>query len=105
MYYTLCGYPCQVFFGAILKLIHAARIIGDMTGDELAQRRTELGMTQAELARVLEVRQATISEWETGARRIRLGRVVELALWALQAGQVLALDHDDADDGVYDADS
>ena len=91
-----------MFFGAILKLIHAARIIGDMTGDELAQRRTELGMTQAELARVLEVRQATISEWETGTRRIRLGRIVELALWALQAGQVLALEHDDVKDAASD---
>ena len=55
-------------------------------------------MTQTELARALEVRQATISEWETGTRRIRLGRIVELALWALQAGQVLALDQ--ADDGL-----
>ena len=76
-----------------------------MNGEDLVRWRTELGMTQTELARALEVRQATISEWETGTRRIRLGRVVELALWALQAGQVLALDHDDADDGVYDADS
>lgn len=83
--------------------MHAVRYTHGMDGAALKQRRDELGMTQAELAAVFGVRRQTIQEWETGTRAIRLGRIVELALWAIQAGQVLALDHDDA--GIDDGDS
>lgn len=54
-----------------------------MDRETLKRRREELGMSQSELAAVLEVRQQTISEWETGTRAIRLGRILELALDAL----------------------
>lgn len=54
-----------------------------MNGDELRQRREALAMSQAELARRLAVRPATISDWERGARTIILPRVLELALDAL----------------------
>ena len=42
--------------------------------------REQQGMTQAELAAALDVRTQTISEWETGVRVVRMGRVLALAL-------------------------
>ncbi|MGA9767917.1 MAG: helix-turn-helix transcriptional regulator [Blastocatellia bacterium] len=41
-----------------------------MNGDELKQRREELGMTQEQLAKALGVNIMTISRWERGVRSI-----------------------------------
>lgn len=54
-----------------------------MTGDDLRSKREVLGLSQADLAAALDVRRQTITEWETGTRAIRLGRILELALEAL----------------------
>ena len=48
---------------------------------DLRQWREEHGVSQAELARILEVNQMTISRWERGAgRRAAPGRILEFAL-------------------------
>ena len=47
------------------------------TGQAVKDRRLKFQMTQGTLARHMEVRVATISEWETGKRPI--GKVVALA--------------------------
>jgi transcriptional regulator with XRE-family HTH domain len=68
--------------------------------EELRTRRTELGMSQAELADRLEISQQTISRWEAGSaapgpRRIaELAAVLGLNLSALfrSAGYLLASD-------------
>jgi DNA-binding transcriptional regulator YiaG len=41
-----------------------------MTGDELKQLRTSLGMTQDELGQRLGVARVTVARWEIGLRRI-----------------------------------
>ena len=57
-----------------------------MDGAELTRIRVDvLGMSQAELARRLGVRPATVSDWERGARGIILPGVLALALDALAA--------------------
>jgi transcriptional regulator with XRE-family HTH domain len=43
-------------------------------------------LSQQELARRLDVYQTTISQWERGERGIRHGRMLALALWALEHG-------------------
>jgi len=53
-----------------------------MTGQQLRNKRTELGLSQTALAELLEVRQATVSGWETGAKAI--SHVVELALMEIE---------------------
>ena len=53
------------------------------TGDDVRALRESLGVTQAEFARMLGVRQQTVSEWETGAYQPRgasgrmLGRIAD----------------------------
>lgn len=37
-----------------------------MTPAELKQARKSLGLTQGQLAALMDIRQATISDWETG---------------------------------------
>lgn len=44
-----------------------------MTGAELREARKAAGVTQAWLARQLEVSVGTVSAWETGRRKIRNG--------------------------------
>ena len=41
-----------------------------MTGDELKQLRTRLGMTQEELGQRLGVARVTVARWEIGLRRV-----------------------------------
>jgi DNA-binding transcriptional regulator YiaG len=41
-----------------------------MTGDELKQLRTRLGMTQDELGQRLGVARVTVARWEIGLRRV-----------------------------------
>ena len=54
-----------------------------MTGDDLRQWRIQHRMSQTQLARALDVPKDTISRWERDALGIRHGRVLELALHAL----------------------
>jgi transcriptional regulator with XRE-family HTH domain len=49
-----------------------------MTGEELRRRRERLKMTQAELARRLDVQRVTVTRWENGQTAIP--RAIELAL-------------------------
>ena len=51
--------------------------------DEVKTTRAALGISQARLADLLGVRQATISDWENGKGET-LPEVVRLALWALE---------------------
>ena len=44
---------------------------GPQSGEEVAALRRALGLSQAEFARRLGVRQQTVSEWETGRYRPR----------------------------------
>lgn len=54
---------------------------GKIGGMNLKEWREARGMSQAQLARLLEVDQMTISRWERGAgRRAAPGKVLELAL-------------------------
>ena len=41
-----------------------------MTGDELKQLRTRLGLTQDELGQRLGVARVTVARWEIGLRRV-----------------------------------
>lgn len=51
-----------------------------MTGDTLRRAREELGLSQAELARLFEVTVTTISRWERGERVITAPGAITLAL-------------------------
>jgi transcriptional regulator with XRE-family HTH domain len=55
---------------------------------ELRERRRRLGLSQRELAEHLEVTHETISRWERGALNIQAPRMLRLALFALEMGQV-----------------
>lgn len=48
--------------------------------------RGRLGLSQQQLAERLGVYQATVSDWERGRKGIRHGRILALALWALERG-------------------
>ena len=48
-----------------------------MLGKELKERREKLGLTQTELAELLDVKQNTVYRWE--ADRLPIARTVELA--------------------------
>ncbi len=65
-------------------------LCGEEPGGDLCRRRVGLGLSQRDLAVTFGVRQQTISEWETGVRRIRLAGIVDLALQALERGPCLA---------------
>ncbi len=54
-----------------------------MEADALRQRRIELGMTQAELGRLLGVPQNTVSRWEMGAP-MQHPKMLDLALEAIE---------------------
>lgn len=41
-----------------------------MTAEEITRIRNSLGLTQTELAKQLECRQATVSDWENGKKKI-----------------------------------
>lgn len=48
-------------------------------GERIRLRRTELGLTQEQLAEALEVSYQQVQKYETGANRISAGRIFELA--------------------------
>ena len=55
---------------------------GPRSGTEIAALRQALGLSQAEFARRLGVRQQTVSEWETGRYRPRGASLKMLAFLA-----------------------
>ena len=63
-----------------------------MQGIELKARREALGMSQADLARVMEVSQSTVSSWEVGSRNPRDPEDVDQRLWELEQGMMGLLD-------------
>jgi transcriptional regulator with XRE-family HTH domain len=55
-----------------------------MTGTQLKERRTALGLTQQALADLWDTEQATISKWETGDHEIKHPRILDDALKHLE---------------------
>jgi transcriptional regulator with XRE-family HTH domain len=51
-----------------------------MTAAELRAARKRLGLTQAQLAALLDIPQPTIARWERGTIAIRHGTLLRLAL-------------------------
>ncbi len=51
-----------------------------MTGDELRTIRNKLGLSQSELARLLDVPADTLAKWERGTVGIRHPEILRLAL-------------------------
>lgn len=49
-----------------------------MESDELKEKRVALGLTQAQLAEILEVKPNTVARWERGV--LAVPRTVELAM-------------------------
>jgi transcriptional regulator with XRE-family HTH domain len=48
-------------------------------GERIRLRRTELGLTQEQLAETLEVSYQQVQKYETGANRVSAGRILEIA--------------------------
>jgi transcriptional regulator with XRE-family HTH domain len=48
-------------------------------GERIRLRRTELGLTQEQLAAALDVSYQQIQKYETGANRVSAGRILEIA--------------------------
>src|ERR1700760_4951898 len=57
-----------------------ARRVDDHVGERIRVRRTELGLTQEELARRLGISYQQVQKYETGANRISAGRLYEIAV-------------------------
>jgi transcriptional regulator with XRE-family HTH domain len=55
------------------------RRIESHVGERIRLRRTELGLTQEQLAEALEVSYQQIQKYETGANRVSAGRIFEIA--------------------------
>jgi len=53
--------------------------VDDYVGERLRVRRTELGLTQEDLARNVQMSNQHIQKYETGANRISVGRLYEIA--------------------------
>lgn len=56
-----------------------AKRIDQHVGERIRLRRTELGLTQEQLAEALQVSYQQIQKYETGANRISAGRLYEVA--------------------------
>lgn len=53
--------------------------VDDYVGERIRIRRTELGLTQEDLARQLHISYQQVQKYETGANRISAGRLYEIA--------------------------
>jgi transcriptional regulator with XRE-family HTH domain len=53
-----------------------------MGGEELKEQRTALGLTQAQLAEILDVKPNTVARWERGL--LPVPRTVELAMQTVE---------------------
>jgi len=53
--------------------------VDDHVGERIRVRRTELGLTQEDLARQLHISYQQVQKYETGANRISAGRLFEIA--------------------------
>lgn len=60
-------------------MISRSRRIDQHVGERIRLRRTELGLTQEQLANALDVSYQQIQKYETGANRISAGRIFEIA--------------------------
>ena len=60
-----------------------------MTGEQIKERRSKLGMTQSELAEALGVAVNTVSRWELGTSPPEGARMLALALTQLEWQQTL----------------
>ena len=50
------------------------------TGERIKQSRLEKGLSQKELATVIDVKQNTISQWETGKNAVPIEMLTKLAI-------------------------
>lgn len=57
-----------------------ARQVDAYVGERIRARRTELGLTQDDLASVLEISYQQVQKYETGANRVSAGRLFQIAL-------------------------
>lgn len=60
-------------------MISRSRRIDQHVGERIRLRRTELGLTQEQLADALDVSYQQVQKYETGANRISAGRIFEIA--------------------------
>ena len=60
-------------------MISRSRRVDQHVGERIRLRRTELGLTQEQLAAALEVSYQQVQKYETGANRISAGRIFEIA--------------------------
>lgn len=56
-----------------------ARRVDDHVGERIRERRTELGRTQEDLGRALNISYQQVQKYETAANRVSAGRLYELA--------------------------
>lgn len=56
-----------------------ARRVDDHVGERIRERRTELGRTQEDLGRALDISYQQVQKYETAANRVSAGRLYELA--------------------------
>ncbi|MFT6558472.1 helix-turn-helix domain-containing protein [Sneathiella sp.] len=57
-----------------------AKRVGDHVGERIRTRRTQLGLTQLQLAEALNISYQQVQKYETGANRISAGRLYELSV-------------------------
>ncbi|HEX6141610.1 MAG TPA: helix-turn-helix transcriptional regulator [Geminicoccaceae bacterium] len=60
-------------------MISRSRRVDQHVGERIRLRRTELGLTQEQLAAALDVSYQQVQKYETGANRISAGRIFEIA--------------------------
>jgi len=53
--------------------------VDEYVGERIRSRRTELGLTQEELANSLKISYQQVQKYETGANRVSAGRLFEIA--------------------------
>lgn len=56
-----------------------AKRVDEYVGERVRARRTELGMTQHDLAQALGISYQQVQKYETGANRVSSGRLYEIA--------------------------